>query len=135
MRNLMFVIAAAGLLAGCASQQTADGDGRAPAADRGDLYRHVVLFKFKDGASDKQVRKVEREFAALEGRIGLIRDLEWGTDVSPENKNKGFTHCFLVTFDNKRTVKKYIKHPAHQKFLKTLKPVLKDALVVDYEPE
>ena len=32
------------------------------------------------------------------GRSDLIRDYEWGTNVSPEGMAQGFTHCFLLTF-------------------------------------
>src|SRR5438128_2144421 len=76
-------------------------------------YRHVVLFKFKDTASPEQVKQVEDAFRALPSKINTIVDFEWGTDVSPEGKADGFTHCFLVTFKDKAGLEVYLPHPAH----------------------
>ncbi|MEZ5304182.1 MAG: Dabb family protein [Verrucomicrobiales bacterium] len=95
-------------------------------------YRHVVLFKFKDDAKKEDVEKIEKAFAALKGKIDLIKDYEWGTNVSPEGLDDGFTHCFFVTFASKADLEKYLPHPEHKAFVAQLKPVLDKALVVDY---
>jgi hypothetical protein len=96
--------------------------------------RHIVCFKFKEGAEPAKIRKVEREFAALKGRISGIRSLEWGKNNSPEGLNKGFTHCFIVTFDNEESRTKYLPHPDHQAFVSILKPILDDVFVIDFNP-
>ncbi|HEY2574584.1 MAG TPA: Dabb family protein [Verrucomicrobiaceae bacterium] len=95
-------------------------------------YRHVVLFKFKDSATADQIKKVEEAFRALPSKINTIQSLEWGTNVSPENKNDGFTHCFFVTFKDKAGVDVYLPHPAHQEFGANLKGILDKVLVIDY---
>jgi len=95
-------------------------------------YRHLVLFSFKEDAAPEAIRKVEKAFAALPEKIDTIQDFEWGTDVSPEGKAKGFTHCFMVTFKDKAGLEAYIPHDAHQAFVAGLKDVLKDVLVIDY---
>ena len=48
------------------------------------LLRHVVLFKFKDGTSAADLKKVEDAFRALPSKIPEIKALEWGTNNSPE---------------------------------------------------
>ena len=96
--------------------------------------RHVVCFKFKEDADPGKIRKVEREFAALKGKISGIRSLEWGKNNSPEGLNKGFTHCFIVTFDNEKSRTKYLPHPDHKAFVSILKPILKDVFVIDFNP-
>lgn len=105
-----------------------------PAAQAGEApYRHVVLFKFKDSSSEEEVQKIEKAFAALKDVEALkILDYEWGTNVSPEGLNDGFTHCFLVTFANKADLEAYLPHKAHQDFVSMLKPHLEKVLVVDY---
>jgi hypothetical protein len=95
--------------------------------------RHIVLLKFKDGASREQVKAVEDAFAGLQAKIPQIRDFEWGTDISPEGLQQGFTHCFLVTFDDEKARDEYLPHPAHKAFVEVLKPVLDKVLVVDYK--
>lgn len=94
--------------------------------------RHVVLFKFKDGTPQEEIQKVEKAFASLPKKIDLIQDFEWGTSVSVENLNDGFTHCFFVTFKDKAALEAYLPHPDHTAFVTLLKPVLDKALVFDY---
>jgi hypothetical protein len=95
-------------------------------------YRHVVLFKFKDSATPEQVEAVKTAFLALPTKIDTVVSLEWGTNVSPENKNDGYTHCFFVTFKDKAGVDVYLPHPAHKEFGALLRPILDKVLVVDY---
>lgn len=95
-------------------------------------YRHVVLFKFKDTATTEQVKAIEAAFKALPSKIDTIVDFEWGTDVSPEGKADGFTHCFLVTFKNKAGLETYIPHAAHKDFGALLRPQLDKVLVIDF---
>lgn len=96
------------------------------------VLRHVVLFKFKQDATPEQLRAVEQAFQALPKKIDVIRDFEWGTDVSVENLSKGFTHCFFVTFENEQGRETYLPHPEHKKFVDLVKPLLDDVCVVDY---
>ncbi|MFT4641661.1 MAG: hypothetical protein ACI8T1_005004 [Verrucomicrobiales bacterium] len=96
-------------------------------------YRHVVLFKFKETASKENVQKVEKAFAALKDVVDLkIKDFEWGTNVSPEGLDNGFTHCFFVTFASKADLDAYLPHQAHKDFGKILRPHLDKVLVVDF---
>jgi len=131
MMNVRIVLALLGIglaAAGCSSTSDCCGGG---APSRG-VVRHVVLFKFKDGASAEQVKAVEEKFRALKSRIPQIQDLEWGTNVSPENHAQGFTHCFFLTFKDAAARDAYLPHPAHKEFGASLGPVLDKVLVVDY---
>lgn len=106
---------------------------RAEETDKpGRLLRHAVFFKFKQEVTQEQIDEVVRAFAALPRRIDLIQDFEWGMDVSVENKAKGFTHAFLVTFRTEEARDKYLPHPAHQEFVKLVGPRVADVFVVDY---
>lgn len=96
------------------------------------VLRHVVLFKFKDDSKPEDVKKVEDAFRALPSKISQVKDLEWGTNNSPENLNQGFTHCFFVTFASEKDREIYLPHPAHNAFVEVLKPHLDKVLVVDY---
>ncbi len=98
---------------------------------KGKLY-HVVAFKFKDTASPAQIKAVEDAFRDLKQKIKVIQTLEWGTNISPENLNKGFTHGFVLTFKSEADRDVYLKHPDHQAFGKSLGPVLGDVFVVDF---
>lgn len=94
--------------------------------------RHVVLFKFKEGTSQEDIKKVEDAFSALPLKIPEIKGYEWGTNNSPEGLDKGFTHCFFLTFDSEEDRAIYLPHPDHKAFGAVLGPHLEDVLVLDY---
>src|SRR5690606_27526835 len=93
--------------------------------------RHVVLFKFKESSTPADIKEVETAFGKLPSEIKEIKAYEWGLNNSPEGLNKGFTHCFLVTFDSEEDRAIYLPHPAHKAFVDVLSPHLDDVLVVD----
>lgn len=97
------------------------------------LLRHVVIFKFKDEASEEDVNKLNEAFNALADAIPVIKDFEWGINDSPENFHQDFTHCYLLTFaseEDRDSV--YTPHPQHQAFVQSLQPHLEKVFVVDY---
>src|SRR5437899_4686030 len=63
---------------------------------------HVVSFKFKATAKAADIKKVEDSFQALKQKIPQIVTFEWGTNVSKEKHDKGFTHCFILTFKSEK---------------------------------
>jgi len=97
--------------------------------------RHVVMFKFKEGTAQSDIRKVEQAFKALPDKIPQIEGFEWGTNNSPEGLDKGFTHCFFLTFNSEADRAIYLPHPDHKAFGSMLGPYLDDVLVVDYWSE
>jgi hypothetical protein len=94
--------------------------------------RHLVLLKFKTETSSAQVHALETAFAALARKISAVQSLEWGVNNSPEGLNKGFTHCFNLTFADDAARAAYLPHPEHLAFVEQLKPALEDVLVLDY---
>lgn len=141
-RNAALLAMLAVLLGGCISvhetQRVADQPSGTTYVDTVEVkspvrvLRHVVLLQFKEGTDAADIRKIENAFNALPSKVGTIYGFEWGTDVSKEGLQKGFTHCFLVTFLSEADRDAYIADPAHQEFGGMLKPYLQDVLVVDY---
>lgn len=106
---------------------------RPSAADKEEkVLRHVVMFQFKDAATEVDVEKVVEAFRQLPSKIPEIASFEFGTDNSPEGLADGFTHCFLVTFKSEKDREVYLPHAAHQAFVEVLKPHLEKVLVIDY---
>ncbi|HOH43610.1 MAG TPA: Dabb family protein [Candidatus Hydrogenedentes bacterium] len=108
--------------------ETAAENREAPAQ----VLRHVVLFQFKDSATAAQIREIETAFCRLPSSTGLIRDFEWGTNVSPEGLDHGHTHCFILTFNSEADRDSYLPHPDHKAFGELLGPCLEQVTVVDY---
>ncbi len=135
-KHLWFAMALViGFLAGCnPSHETSTKQNvNVSAMETSDRQlRHVVLFKFKPGTDPAAITQVEVAFAALPSKIPEIRDFEWGLNNSPEDLNKGFTHCFLVTFDSEEDRAVYLPHPDHQAFVGLLSDILEDVTVIDY---
>lgn len=131
MKRTLVTLLAAVFCAGLFSVTTEAAEGQAQRARRGRLV-HVVSFKFKADASRTQIKEVTDAFAALPEKIEEIGTFEWGTNVSPENLNKGFTHCFVLTFQDAKARDAYLVHPDHKKFAELVGPVVEDVFVIDY---
>lgn len=100
--------------------------------EKDSLLRHVVMFKFKEGTSQADIDKVQEAFSALPSKISQIASYEWGTNNSPEGHDKGFTHCFFLTFKSEADRAIYLPHPDHKAFGGILGPHLEDVMVLDY---
>lgn len=96
------------------------------------VLRHVVSFQFKDEISPERRARAVRDFLELKNRIPEIIKFEGGEDMSVEGFNKGFTHCYVLTFENKEGRDVYLPHPAHIEVAKKNKPLMKDLFVIDY---
>ena len=97
------------------------------------VLRHMVLFKFKDTATETEVQKLNKAFSALQLTISVIKDFEWGINDSPENFHQGFTHCYLVSFESEEDRDLvYTPHPDHQACVASLQPFLEKVFEVDY---
>ena len=97
--------------------------------------RHVVMFKFKEGTSVADIKKVEDAFRELPNKIKEIKGYEWGINNSPEKLDNGFTHVFFLTFDSEEGRAAYLPHPDHKAFGKVLGPFLDKVMVLDYWAE
>lgn len=99
--------------------------------------RHVVAFKYKADATPDQIAQVNAAFRSLQDKIPGIVAFEYGTNESPEGRNHGFTHLYLVTFENAAARDAYLPHPEHKAFGEMLGElaILEDVFVIDYVPQ
>ena len=130
MKNLIPLVGLV-LLSALASTSAVAADNHPPKEGKRVLY-HVVSLKFKPEAKPEQIKAVEKAFAQLKTKIPGITSLHWGTNVSPEKLDKGFTHCFVLTFASEKDRDAYLPHPDHKAFGEVLKPVFGDAFVIDF---
>jgi hypothetical protein len=98
--------------------------------------RHVVVFKYKPGAPARQIDLVTQAFRDLRTKIPGITAFEDGINNSPEGKNQGFTHVYVMTFESVAARDAYLPHPEHKKFGELLGKlgIVADVFVVDYVP-
>ncbi len=121
------------LAAGCISIKGNVVDADTAQAEE-NVFRHVVLFKYKDTATPENIKAVEDAFLDLKNKIDVIKDIETGSNVSTENLSHGFTDCFIVTFADSAGRDAYLPSPEHQAFVKFAGPFLAEALVIDFKP-
>ncbi len=98
------------------------------------MLRHVVIFQWKPETPPETIRQIEQTFAALPSKIPQIKAFEWGTDVSVQGFDQGYTHCFVVTVDSAEDRDAYLPHPEHAAFLALSRPNVEKLLVLDYVP-
>lgn len=139
MKNFIILFTLFLAAAACSSESTleeaetlAAGMTTPPSMEQAGKLRHVVMFKFKEDASKADIKKVEDAFTALPGKIDAISAYEWGTNNSPEGLDKGFTHCFFLTFDSEEDRAEYLPHPDHKAFGGLIGPYIEDVMVLDY---
>ena len=99
--------------------------------------RHIVVFKYKPTATGEEIDQITQAFGDLKDKIPGIVAFEHGVNNSPENKNMGFTHVYMLTFKDAEARDAYLPHPEHKKFGELLRQndILEDVFVVDYVPE
>lgn len=119
--KILIILACALLVAGVVTGAEAAGK-----------LKHVVSFKFKSTATPQEIQKVEEAFQQLKDKIPQVATLEWGTNVSTEQRNKGFTHCFLLSFKTDKDRDTYLEHSEHKAFVKVVGPVVDDVFVIDF---
>lgn len=133
MKVISILTLAVVLFASCGETGTTKSQTtNAPTMEESPKLRHVVMFKFKESATEADIKQVEEAFLGLKSKIKEIKDIEWGTNNSPEGLDKGFTHCFILTFDSEEGRAIYLPHPDHDAFGAVLRPHLEDVMVLDY---
>lgn len=130
-RALLLVLLALSFIAPLTAHRA---DGTREAYVQKQPVRHIVIFKYKPGATPDQIRQVTEAFRGLQKKIPGITAFEDGVNNSPEGKNMGFTHVYLLTFEDAAARDAYLPHPDHAKFGELLGTlgVVADVFVVDY---
>ena len=108
------------------------GETSSSQGDPSKVLRHAVFFKFKETSSEADIQGVADAFAALPTKIPEIIDFQWGTNNSPESHDDGFTHCFLLTFQDEAGREVYLPHAEHKAFGDVLRPHMAGVFVIDY---
>ena len=91
-------------------------------------YRHVVLFRIRDGVPEETIAEAERRLAAL-GTIPGI--LEWTVRRS-DDERKGTILVENALFSDRSDIDSFRVHPQHQESSDLLREIA-DWWIGDYE--
>jgi hypothetical protein len=95
--------------------------------------KHIALLKFKDGTPSEDTDKVFDNLMDLSETVPGIEDYVSGPNNSPEALNQGYTHGFIMTFQDVAARDAYLTHPEHDRFKKEVLPHVDAVLVFDFE--
>ncbi|KAG9628939.1 hypothetical protein KCU95_g12690, partial [Aureobasidium melanogenum] len=100
---------------------------------------HIVLFKYRSDITWSDFEKHFESFMALKTKSlnpttgkPLIMSLKAGKNRSWEPFNKGFTHGFVLEFENQEDLDYYLtQEPVHIEFSRNAGPLIEDSCVID----
>ncbi len=78
------------------------------------MIHHIVFVRFSPATPEAERTAIFAELDGLQATIAGMRGFSGGPNVSPEGLAKGFTHAFVVGFDDAAARDAYLIHPAHQ---------------------
>ena len=89
--------------------------------------KHSVIWKMKADVSAEQKASMKAQLEALKGVVSELVEIEVGIDE--ENGTMSLMSEFVSTAD----LAVYQAHPAHQKVVAFVKPLVAERAVCDYE--
>jgi len=98
--------------------------------------RHIVLVKVKLGTPDSQVAEAFDALAALKAVVPGLLSFSAGPNTSPEGRTLGFTHGFVMDFQDEAARDAYLPHPRHlaaSAGLRAIREPENGVLVFDYD--
>ena len=97
--------------------------------------KHIGFFKFNPECTEEDIAEVWRVIENLPRKIPGILDLTWGVNDSTEGLSEGFTHSFVMLFENAAEKENYLPHPVHQAAVDVVVPHLEKVIVCDHACE
>ena len=95
------------------------------------MLKHVVLLKFKKGASESAIAEIEKGLGELPDIIPEIMEFLFGRDVVRSERSYDF--ALVSELENLEAMQRYQIHPAHQKVVAKIKEVCDSLLAVDFQ--
>ncbi|XP_050947756.1 stress-response A/B barrel domain-containing protein At5g22580 isoform X2 [Cucumis melo] len=95
----------------------------------GEEFKHLVLVKFKEGAA---VEEILKGMENLVSEVEAVKSFEGQEMEGPEMLTQGFTHAFLMTFENKEAHTAFVGHPKHVEFSATFSAAIDKIVVLDF---
>ncbi len=95
------------------------------------VLRHVTLFRWSDGITDRQKQAIHDGLARLPAIVTELRDYGFGDDAMLVEGNWDF--AVVADFDGSEAWRAYREHPEHQRVLtEHIRPVAAQRASVQY---
>lgn len=96
------------------------------------MYIHIFAFRFKAGVTEQQKETIAAAIRNLKSEIPLVLESWVGMNDSPQGA--GYEMGGIMKFADKAACEAYGAHPAHQKLLSWLLPLV-EPIEVDFVGE
>ena len=78
------------------------------------MIRHIVLTKFRPDVSEKTIKNIYDELAALVEKLPGAANFTGGRSESPEQIERGYMHGFVIDFDSWDALQTYSDNAEHK---------------------
>lgn len=96
------------------------------------VFRHAVLLRFRDEATEDQIQAVLDGLGTMPARIPRIRRYDFGRDLGVMEGNPDV--ALVADFDSVEDWRAYQEHPDHVKLVtEVIRPILESMTRVQYE--
>ena len=93
------------------------------------MFRHIVVFRFVEGASAEQVAAVSQALATLPNAIPELRRYHLGADAGLVEGN--WHYGVVAEFDDEAGWQRYRDHPEHLRIIaEKIRPILAERAAV-----
>ncbi|HKV62550.1 MAG TPA: Dabb family protein [Candidatus Acidoferrum sp.] len=93
------------------------------------MYIHMFAFRFKPAVTNEQKQRIESEIRKLKPQIPEVLEAWVGRNQSP--RGAGYEFGGVMNFADAAACERYNAHPAHQKLLSWLLPLI-DPIELDF---
>jgi hypothetical protein len=97
------------------------------------MIQHMVLLRFKPDISEQEIGSLFQQVDDLKRVVPGMRYFAGGKYASPEGLNQGYTHGFLVTFDDVAARDAYLAHPDHDRVKDAIIPCVDAVVAFDFQ--
>jgi len=98
------------------------------------MVHHIVLFKFYDNTPAEKIQELADALFHLSKKIPGVTHYVWGPSISIEHLEKGYTHGFIMTFENTKIRDTYLPHQLHKELVKRyVDPICDKGISFDIE--
>jgi hypothetical protein len=94
------------------------------------MFVHMFAFRWRPNVTQEQKNRVLAEIRGLQGQIPGLLETAVGANISP--RGKGYELGGVMKFADKASLESYGAHPAHQKLLSWLMPLI-EPIEVDFQ--
>jgi hypothetical protein len=95
---------------------------------------HMVLVKFSQ-AKAQRAAELTASLHALQAKLPGFLSVGGGPYASPEGLNQGYTHGYLMVFENAEVRNRYLTHPDHEALKQAILPDLEGVVAFDFEAD